>query len=142
MVHSSFESMHGMFREPIGQVDTMSIDNFLNSSNSESEEEIEELLRMGNKIKLPDLPATAMAFRDENMNSNQLNPLGMGGSSLDFSRFKSKKMLKQDKNKLDNSDRKSPSKQRSKDSNLLSGICMHFAIELYAMSVILAKVKK
>ena len=85
--------MHGaMFREPMNQV---TIDTFLNSSNSESEEEIEELLRMGHtghKINLPELPATAMPYRDES--ANPLNPLGMGGSSFDFSRFKSKRMIK------------------------------------------------
>ena len=54
--------MHGIFREP---AESIGIDTFLNSSNSsESEEEIEELLRMGNKIKLPDMPATSMAYKD------------------------------------------------------------------------------
>ena len=122
------------------------IDPYLSSGlhSSESEEEIEELLRMGNSLtakhlaprKIPEKAVTQV---------NQLPTYsGMSGSSFDFSKFKSKKMAKNEK-VLQKSDKKLVLKRSDREKlekSFYAGICLHLAVELKVMAAVLSRFKK
>ena len=68
----------------------------------------------------------------------------MSGSSFDFSKFKSKKMAKNDKN-LEISDKKLVLKRSDKvklEKGFYAGICLHLAVELKVMAAVLSRFKK
>lgn len=68
----------------------------------------------------------------------------MGGSSFDFSKFKSKKMTRNNK-KTEVSDKKLVLDQRDREKlekGFYAGICLHLAVEMKVMTAVFTRFKR